>query len=578
MSVLRHHAWLRAAVRVALLLVSLELSLALAASLVERMELRAAPPSAAIVCVGDSNTFGVGAPPGRSYPDQLQELLAAAGDPRRVANLGIPGLSTRQIVDRLEESCRGSSPECVVFLGGFNDQNRAADLLRTNAAEPSPGARIGAALRCLRTVRVARAAWSVVRGDRAQREWGGADATDLPPAASVPRDRWDAEFARARAAGSAALGDWLQMVWNAQDPAWMREAFDALRAQPDFDATTRLFRYPVDEVGWELAWLEGSPLPALPRRPDQPEADAYARHAAACVDLAEGRLDAARRHFKSEDCVADWPWGRCVQRTLAAWTLLMGRKWRAAERELADALAASRDLSPHVAMPALLGATGLAQVLSEDPAARLADSASCAGRGADEWRERWWWEDDPVGREWMAVAEFADAVKAGTAEERAAALARVRQRFKAPRSKPLRWVLAHPGATLDELRAGLELEPCRVAWMGVCPILFRMVGAEEFARIVAPEHDRLARLAQEHGFRVVVLTYLAADDTFINARLRTLAAERRWALADVHARLALPDLYADDRRTYFSADRAHPNEKGYALEARAVFDALRAAR
>jgi hypothetical protein len=466
-----------------------------------------------------------------------------------------------------------------VFLGVFNDMNRATDLLRTGAAEPSLGERIGAALLHLRTVRVARAAWSVVRGHRAQREFGGADATDLPPAAGVSRDRWEQEFARARAAGPAALGDWLQMLWRTQDPAWMRAAFDAMRARPEFEATKRLFRYPVDAVEWELAWLEGAPLPPLPPHSESREADAYARHAAACGDLAAGRLDAARRHFTSdEDRIDDGPWGRCLHRTLAAWALLMEREWRAADRELADALAASRDLSPHVALPALLGATGLAHVLSEDPAARLADSASVAGRPANEWRDRGWWDDDPIGREWMAVAEFADAVKGGVAAEREATLARARARFRAPRSKPLRWVLAHPGATLGELRAGLDLEPCRVAWMGVCPILFRVVGGEEFARIVAPEHDRLERIAQEHGFRVVVLTYLADDNAFVNERLRTVAAEKRWALADVHARVALPDLYADDRRTHFSADRSHPNEAGYALEARAVFDALHTVR
>jgi len=330
-----------------------------------------------------------------------------------------------------------------------------------------------------------------VRGDRAHREYGGADATALPPAAGVPCERWDAEFARARASGSAALGDLLQMFWRTQDPARMRVAFDAASAQPDFDAMKRLFLHPVDEIEWELAWLEGAPLPPLPARPGSRLADAYARYAAACVDLAEGRLDAARRRFTSEDRIDDGPWGRCLQQTLAAWALLMERDWRAAERE--------------------------------------------------------------------------------------ATLARVRKRFQEPRTKPLRWVFAHPGATLDELRAGLELEPCRVAWMGVCPILFRMVGGEEFARIVSLEHDRLERIAKERGFRVVVLTYLADDVAYMNEQLRTVAAEKRWSLADVHARLALPDLYADDRRTYFSPDRCHPNEAGYALEARAVFDALRAA-
>ena len=532
----------------------------------------------AIVCAGDSNTFGIGAATGRSYPDQLQELLRAAGDARRVVNLGVAGFGSRQIVDRLESAVQGAPPACVVFLGGFNDTTRAAELLKVRSSDLPLRERLVAAALQLRIVRVARATWHLSKGDLARREFGGADPTELPLSASVPRERWGAEFARARAAGSGELGDWLQTFWLAQIPERMRVAFDALRAQPDFDAAKKLLRYPVEAVEWELAWLESGEARPLPEFHAGPEADAFARYAQGCRDLAEGRLEAARRRFTSDDRIDDGPWGRCLHRTEAAWALLMGRDWDAAGRELAAALAASRSISPHVALPALLGATALAHVLGADPAARLADFTKGVEDAPGEWRDMYGWDDDPVGREWMAVAEFADAVKGGTAAERETALARAHGKHPKPRTRPLRWVLAHSAATLDAVRAGLEIEPCRVAWMGICPILFREIGSVEFAALTAVQHDRLERLAKEHGFSVVVLTYLVDDVAFVNERLRSVAAEKGWPLADVHARLALPDLYADDRRTYFSADRAHPNEAGYALEARAVFDALRAAR
>jgi len=59
-------------------------------------------------------------------------------------------------------------------------------------------------------------------------------------------------------------------------------------------------------------------------------------------------------------------------------------------------------------------------------------------------------------------------------------------------------------------------------------------------------------------------------------RLRRLAAEREWPLVDLERRWTRPVLAADDKSRYFIPDRAHPNEAGYGLVARAVFEVMSA--
>ena len=568
------HASLRWLLRLLLLLVSIEGTLRLGSCLLEKFELRSGSGAGAdLLCVGDSNTFGIGAPPGASYPDQLQALLAAAGDRRKVANLGVPGFGSRQIVDRLEAALANARPSAVLFLGGYNDTTRSADLLSVGVPPPERSLlqRLLAAVGSMRTVRVMVAAYRIARHDRAHSEYGGASATALPVAEGVPHAKWRVEFARARAAGSAALADWLQMFWRTQIPERMHAAFDELRAQPDFAKVADLFHYPLEEVEWELRWLETGEARELAGPFPDGDALRFAGYAAACRELSEGRIEEARRAFLAGPPLNDLPWGKVASQVEVAWATLLARRFGDARRELSAALAASCAISPKLAEPALLGASVLSHLLSSD-AARCVDAPDF---DAKRWEALCSYYHDPVGREWMAAAELVDAAKGGDDAARAAVLDKTRGRFPTVRTRPLRWLLAHPAVSFAAIRDGIELEPCRFAWMGVCPILFRSVGEQEFATLTGIQHDRLERLAREYRFEVVVLTYLADDSAMINARLRTVAAEKGWTLADVHAAHPLDEIYADDRRRCFSDDRAHPNSAGYALEARAAFDALR---
>jgi len=109
-----------------LLLVLVELALQAAAPLVQRAMLRRPPtPSAdaplTILCVGDSNTYGLHVPQW-SYPAQLQARLAPRfRSPVAVVNRGVPGQSTRQVAEGLPDDLRAARPDLVLILAGLND-------------------------------------------------------------------------------------------------------------------------------------------------------------------------------------------------------------------------------------------------------------------------------------------------------------------------------------------------------------------------------------------------------------------------------------------------------------------------
>lgn len=110
-----------------LLVVLLELALQAAAPIVQGLASRggeiARPETAlSILCVGDSNTFGLHVPRAWSYPEQLRARLAPRYEqPVVVFNRGVPGQNTAQVAAHLDEDLAASRPALVLVLAGIND-------------------------------------------------------------------------------------------------------------------------------------------------------------------------------------------------------------------------------------------------------------------------------------------------------------------------------------------------------------------------------------------------------------------------------------------------------------------------
>src|ERR1700733_5087943 len=73
-----------------------------------------------IAAFGDSLSAGFGVEPGKSYPDDLQRLLDAAGYHYRVVNLGVSGDTTTDGLERMPEVL-ASHPAIVILEFGAND-------------------------------------------------------------------------------------------------------------------------------------------------------------------------------------------------------------------------------------------------------------------------------------------------------------------------------------------------------------------------------------------------------------------------------------------------------------------------
>jgi lysophospholipase L1-like esterase len=81
-----------------------------------------------IVCLGDSITAGVGAAPGRPYPEILADRLGT-----EVINAGVPGDTTEDALARLDEVL-AHDPWLVIVEVGGNDRLRQVPPERTEAA------------------------------------------------------------------------------------------------------------------------------------------------------------------------------------------------------------------------------------------------------------------------------------------------------------------------------------------------------------------------------------------------------------------------------------------------------------
>ncbi len=89
-------------------------------------------PRPAIVAFGDSLTAGLGVPPGKSYPDDLQRLLDTAGYHYYIVNLGVSGDTTTDGIQRLPDVL-AAKPDIVILEFGGNDGLRGLPVSTSRA-------------------------------------------------------------------------------------------------------------------------------------------------------------------------------------------------------------------------------------------------------------------------------------------------------------------------------------------------------------------------------------------------------------------------------------------------------------
>jgi acyl-CoA thioesterase-1 len=85
-----------------------------------------------IAAFGDSLSAGFGLEPGKSYPDDLQNLVDAAGYKYRVVNLGVSGDTTTDGVERLP-ALLAAHPAIVILEFGGNDGLRGVPVVSAKA-------------------------------------------------------------------------------------------------------------------------------------------------------------------------------------------------------------------------------------------------------------------------------------------------------------------------------------------------------------------------------------------------------------------------------------------------------------
>ncbi len=151
--------------------------------------------SRTILCIGDSNTYGVHLPREQSYPGQLQAFLDRwPENDWRVVNVGYPGHNSAEVRGRLAGHLREYRPEITICWVGVNNTWSLAGRHLWDVAdhEPTPRALEG----LLQRVRVVKMVRLLAR-DRAARAEGAVARTLIQP--QDIRRRLHMDFRRIRA-------------------------------------------------------------------------------------------------------------------------------------------------------------------------------------------------------------------------------------------------------------------------------------------------------------------------------------------------------------------------------------------
>ncbi|MCR9244443.1 MAG: GDSL-type esterase/lipase family protein [bacterium] len=218
--------------------------------------------SPAVLCIGDSFTFGIGTTsPHRSYPSRLETELRERGLDVRVTNAGKPGQNSREALLRLRRQLTDRTKVICALLGTNDSWSRPAALTAAELAEPMDVADAGTFEWKWRTGRLLAVLFRFSFGS-----WNA--EPESTAASSAGQDLGAADTTAATAAGFALLIEhglefgWIRgqlpaAVTRPRDPATQdsaREFWALLTAERDEEAVALAERV-LAQRGESAEWL-----------------------------------------------------------------------------------------------------------------------------------------------------------------------------------------------------------------------------------------------------------------------------------------------------------------------------------
>jgi lysophospholipase L1-like esterase len=135
---------------------------ALVAGMASRRPETAESDALRILCLGDSNTYGLYVERDETYPEQLKTLWndAVAGPQVEVINFGFPGMNSSQVLRDLDSRLAACDPAIVLVKVGVNDF-WTVPVPVDNDQHPSVLATLSQHSRVYRLARLLNSAWTV---------------------------------------------------------------------------------------------------------------------------------------------------------------------------------------------------------------------------------------------------------------------------------------------------------------------------------------------------------------------------------------------------------------------------------